>query len=186
MQLKETYILVAMQFLLLVATLLSSVWIISSPEIDLLNRPILKWQPGDSFSNKTPNELEASPSLSDAISRPIFRESRRPFEATPSAAPALPAVPQLPVEVVAPAPQAAPLPDTSQFILKGLAIDAGNYQALITTSEKPDGEWYRLGTDVGSWKLVDMNANTVSLTNNDQKITLSLYVDNPAKAVGSP
>jgi hypothetical protein len=72
------------------------------------------------------------------------------------------------------------------LLLKGLALNAGKRQALITTPEKPDGEWYAVGAEISGWKIVSLDANTVSLAIDDQKATLSLYVDNLTKTVGSP
>jgi hypothetical protein len=184
MQMRDAYLLVTVQLLLTAAGLAGSWWVMQLPDVDVTHRKILKWQPADSFSVVASADAPNQTTLSEAITRPLFRSNRKPFDPTPPAPEPAPVLPQPePVAVATPAP---PPPDTSQLILKGLALNAGKLQALIATPEKPDGEWYAVGAEILGWKIIGLDANTVSLAFNDQKATLSLYVDNLTKAVGSP
>jgi hypothetical protein len=173
-------------------------WISQSEFPDPSKRPVLAWQPKQvSSTDSIPIEKVE---LIEALKRPLFRVSRKPFDPTQAVQAAI-TVPQLlsPAQPAPPQPVAAPVvptpaivipasspPVVPQFVLKGLSDIDGKRRALVAIPEKPEGQWLLLGEDVAGWKLQTMDSNTVHLKLDQQTVTLSLYVDNAAKSVGSP
>lgn len=140
------------------------------PYADISAREIPKWQPTESFMPVAFPNPEKQLELSEALARPLFRQSRRPFD---------------PVQVTVaevvqePATQpTAPPPDASQLLVRGILIDGPSRQALIVMPEAPDGVWMTLGSDVLGWKITGLDANGVTLTAGQQGHDLKLYVDN--------
>ena len=144
------------------------VW--TQPQPDANTRDIAKWQPTENFTQTGPAKPEAQYALSEALARPLFRESRRPFE--PFQAAAVVAVPE-------PVPQpATPQPDASQLSVKGILIKGELRQALIVTPAAPDGVWMTTGAEVMGWKITGLGPNGVTLVSGQQGVDLKLYVDN--------
>jgi len=140
--------------------------------------------------------------LQKTQSRPLFRIHRVPFvpqlqaiAATPPPAPpqTAPPPPTLPPSILlaaAPAPQAASAPvvqaEVPQFVLKGVLIRQPDKKALLTSSEKPQGQWYAVGEAAWGWTLDAIQADKITLKKSDQTTDLFLYVDNQNKPVGTP
>lgn len=143
---------------------------------DLSARPIPPWKPALDAAPNVDKLTTQQLDLDQALRRPLFRQSRLPFD---PAAQIIGQQEQLPslaiVEVVAPPPV-----DTSQYVLKGILIDAGNQQALIATAEAPEGVWLQKGAELSSWLLSDVKPDRVVLANGTQTVELKLYVDNPS------
>jgi hypothetical protein len=142
------------------------------PYPDVSIREIPKWQPSESFMPIGFTSPEKQLDLSEALTRPLFRQSRRPFDpvqATVAEA----------VQEPAPLP-AEPAPDASQLSVRGILIDGLSMQALIVTPGAPDGVWMTLGADVMGWKITGLDPNGVTLAAGQQGVDLKLYVDNEA------
>jgi hypothetical protein len=164
-------------------------WLIMQmPLPDLKNRAISTWQPTKLTAASVTRQVANTAQLTEALQRPLFRAGRRPFDpnkqvpAPEIEAPQAPVIPQI---IPEPTPEPQPAPLAPQFTLKGLALHNGKKQALISTPELPDGTWVALGELIAGWKLASLDSNTVLLKNNVQELTLSLYVDNESKQVGS-
>jgi hypothetical protein len=181
-----TALLVAISFVLL--SFAVAVWL--EPVPDMSQRQVQAWQPADNFAILPSQVRTLKTELAQALERPLFRVSRRPFDpskvviAEAILPPAIPAAPQ-------PSPPAAPtapqlVQDSSQLSLKGIAIDSINRLALIATSELPDGEWLAVGAELNGWKVKKLDPNSVTLAAGDQTVILQLYVDNKSNSVGNP
>ncbi len=147
-------------------------WISKPPS--LAARPIGQWDPAESLSSKSPEALRAMATVTEALARPLFQRSRRPFvpEALPSE------VPNAPEPIAAIAPPAGV--DVSALMLKGLLILPGRKRALIATAEAPDGIWVEPGTIVSGWTVKSLDQKGVLLALGKTEAMLKLYVDKPA------
>jgi hypothetical protein len=163
--------------------------IIQKPLPDLKNRTVSTWEPTKLTAASVPREVSNDAQLTETLRRPLFRADRRPFDPNIQAptpeieAPQALVMPQI---IPEPTPEPQPAPSAPQFTLKGLALHNGNKQALISTPELPNGTWVALGELIAGWKLASLDSNAVLLKNNVQELSLSLYVDNKSKQVGSP
>ena len=155
------------------ATLLVFAWQIwVRPYPDVSNREISKWQPTENFATTERLRPEKPLALSEALTRPLFSRSRRPFDPVQAIVAAA---------VVAPVPQpAAPPPDASQLSVRGILIEGASRQALIVTPEFPDGVWMTTGAEVMGWKITGLGPNGITLKTGQQGVDLKLYVDNEA------
>lgn len=162
-------------FMVFVATLLcaAAFYIWKQPFMDIQARDIAGWQPTEEFTPMRFANQKPQPVLSEALTRPLFRRSRRPYDPA-SAASNIP--PPEPIQIVSQAPSI----DSSQFTVKGIVINNEIRLALITTPESPEGNWIGLETDVMGWKLTEITANSVVLSAGEQHQKLKLYVDNGA------
>jgi len=149
------------------------------PAIDPVQRPVLSWTP--LLDLTAPGwEHRQDATLVDALARPLFRQSRRPFDpATLAGAQAAKAEQQVQPETPPPQPQPA-------VTVRGVLIGKGMEQALLVSPELPQGQWFAAGASVQGWTLASIGPEGVVLTSGDQKLALKLYVDNPAKSIGSP
>jgi hypothetical protein len=162
-------------FMVLAVTLLcgAAFYAWKQPFMDVNAQEIARWQPIEeftpmSFANQKPQSV-----LSEALNRPLFRRSRRPFDPA-STIPNMP--PPEPIQIVSQAPSI----DSSLFTVKGIAINNEIRLALIATPESPEGSWMPLETEIMGWKLTEITANGVILSSGDQHQKLKLYVDNGA------
>jgi hypothetical protein len=166
------------------STLFASWRILGLAPPDLESRPALIWRPTTEVGEQKASLNGAESNMTEALARPIFRIDRRAFDPNK-----IPPVQQAPVPVaetpVVPVP-APVLVETSQFILKGLAIKSGLAKALIADAAHPDGQWLAVGEELAGLKIVSLDHNTVQMAGDQQNLTLSLYVDNTPKLVGSP
>ena len=157
------------------------IWQDSLP--DLTSRPILQWQPSAAAKPIAESFSTSGTPYNQALARPLFRASRRPFDPAQIVALSQPA-PLPPEQQIVIAPQ--PMPDTSQIFLKGISISEGKKRVLLSSAEAPDGTWLALGDMISGWKVKAIDKNSAHLSFGDQEMTFSLYVDNPLKPVGSP
>lgn len=175
MLIRELQIQVFSQIALSIALVGGSLFVLQDPLPDLTSRPILQWQPSTAAKPKAERFSTSGNPYNQALARPLFRASRRPFD---------------PIQIAAP-PQSAPLPpeqqillapqtaqDTSQIALKGISINEGKKHVLISTAEAPDGTWLALGDVISVWKIKVITTNSVVLAFGEQEVILSLYVDN--------
>ena len=183
MVIRELQIQVFGQIALSIALLGGSLFVLQKPLPDLTSRPILHWQPGTAAEPLAESFGTLGTSYNQALVRPLFRASRRPFD--PGQIMSLSqSAPLPPEQQIATAPQ--PLPDSSQISLKGIAISAGKKRVLFSSAEAPDGIWLALDDVISGWKVKAIDENSAHLGFGDQVVTFSLYVDNPLKPVGSP
>lgn len=144
-----------------------------SPLPDIMAREAAPWQPPD----LQPPAMQAMPdnplTFVDALQRPLFRLSRKPFDPAKAALANAPPQPAL-QPVLAPPP-----PDTSLLAIKGVMIGKTSRQALLTTPEAPDGLWLKEGSEIMGWTISAVSKNGVTLSVGEQNTELKLYVDNP-------
>jgi hypothetical protein len=136
------------------------------------DRDVAEWMPSDTLIPAHPETGETGVQFSQALSRPLFRQSRRPF--VPAQIAAEPEPPGEP-------PVAEPAFDSSGFILRGILIEGIAKQALIATADAPEGVWLAPGSEVAGWKLVDLESDGVALAAGGRVVEIKLYVDNRAK-----
>jgi len=149
-----------------------AVW--TQPYPDLMAREIPPWQPGENFATAGFAGTETPAVLSEALARPLFRRSRRPFDpakvALSNTVSTTPVVEEFQPEL--------PPPDASQLLVKGIVIRGQERQALITTPESPEGIWLPAGADIMGWKITELGFNGVTLSAGKHSVQLKLYVDN--------
>ena len=149
-------------------------------EVPLLDRPLQSWMPSDlPLSPGVALGNDGSLTFAEALDRPLFRKSRRPFHppVTEQVQPSMP-----PVETASPPPP--PLPDSSQLVLKGLWISAQTSKALIASSEFPEGVWLKPGASIAGWTIVALDQNGATLDYANNHTELKLYVDMQSNSLG--
>ena len=160
--------LIAISTLLLAATVFA--WQMRYPEIS--KRDVQEWQPAQDFVPAPTLEAGSLPTLVQALARPVFHRSRKPFD--PALAQALAPTP---VASTTP-PIVTPPPDYSQLAVKGIIISGATHLALISTPATPDGVWLALGAEAMGWKIVGLDSNGATIAAAGQTHALKLYVDN--------
>jgi hypothetical protein len=141
---------------------------------DLASRHQLPWQPNPQTQNKMIANATEKPIHPEALSRPLFRSTRRPFD--PTILP-IPIVQELPPIVAEPAPPPPP-PDASQISLKGIIQTEGIKRALVATPEAPDGIWLTKGETVNGWLIINIGSDLIAISAGGQTLERKLYVDN--------
>jgi len=113
---------------------------------------------------------ELSGQVSEALLRPLFHASRRPFE---MAAPE-PVNPEPVPEAIAmqPEPTAAAPPELR---LAGVSLSGSRKQALIVAVQTSEARWYSAGETVEGWTIASVTSAEVTLANSGQSITVGLY-----------
>lgn len=147
-------------------------WTLPHPE--LAARRVLNWQPTEDFNPVGFSDDGSQTLLDQALARPVFRHSRKPFDSTqarPSVEPPL-------AEPVAIAQPLAPPLDTSQISVKGVFLAGSVTRALVATPEFPDGNWLSVGSEIMGWTIIKLNGNGVILSAGPQTAEIKLYVDN--------
>ncbi len=173
MRIRDLQILSAIMAGISLLLLASSFYIWHLPYPDLTQRKIVEWKPPDDFAPPDLQAVKLPPAISEAVNRPLFRHSRRPFD------PAQAAVAVAKGEVAPPQPPtAAPPPDFNQLTVKGILLNGKNKLVLIVTPEAPEGTWLASGANVMGWKITELGANGATLSANGQTHELKLYVDN--------
>jgi hypothetical protein len=199
MRIRDLKLFVFLVSLVTMTCLTMSWWIGRMSYPDLSRRPIISWTPNSSTAELTESIVTLPEKLVEALKRPIFRSTRKPFDPSvvqqvaviippPVPEPAPPAPPPQPIAAQTPAIIATPIALTPppQFVLKGLAIISGRKSALIVEPSNPDGAWLSVNQTLVGWKLLSVGSNQAKLGREEQSVTLSLYVDNILKPVGSP
>lgn len=182
MQVRDLKILTAATLAASATILMATYFIWSFPIPDPSSRQIAKWQPSQGLAPDVPAGLAEQTQLSEALSRPLFRRSRRPFD--PTRAAIAEAVPE-PPQIAGPEPPEAPRPEL-QLTVKGILLDGKTRKVLIASPEIPDGIWLSQGAEISGWRIVRLGSNGAMLTTGQQDLELKLYVDNAANTVGSP
>lgn len=145
-----------------------------SDPMPIEQRRAVSWDPAESLDAGQPGAKSPVVSLVEALSRPLFQRTRRPF--VPEAMPVDPP-PNLEETVEAAPPP--PVVDSSQLMLKGVLKLPGRTQALISTANNPDGVWIELGATVDGWTVKSLDQDSVALVSGETEIQLKLYVDKP-------
>jgi hypothetical protein len=197
MRIRDLRVLFFGQAALTAGFLAAGWWIANMDFPQTETRAVLVWRPNQHPSISNNSDTRSVAALGQALSRPLFRVSRKPFD--PSQVQQQIAITQPPQPIVQaeilPQPPtlvpdsavvtAQPVP-VPQFVLKGISIESHKKRALVASAEKPDGDWLAIGGNISGWKLIGLDSNTAQLSHDDQQVTLSLYVDNAAKSVGNP
>jgi hypothetical protein len=197
-------------FMVCIGGIVGGFWIWQLQTEDLSTRKITKWEPNVIDMVSSENSQVELTDMGEALTRPIFRRSRKPFDPsevikvaepvvtaapaptptptpTPTPAPVQQAPPTQVVEQVAVAPPpTAQTAETLQLSLKGIYSFDGTWKALFVSPSLPEGEWLAIGSEISGWKLTKVDPNVVTISLGDQKIELKLYVDNQLNALGSP
>ena len=177
--------------------LIIGTWLWQQPTENFSLRQHLNWEPklAQSIALKEPAQTKIDPT--EALLRPVFRRSRKPFDPSELAQTPIPLVtiaappptesPPTP-QVVEQAPVAPPPPvqtaESLQLSLKGIYSFDGVWKALFVSPSLPQGEWLAIGTGISGWKLTAIDPNTVTIGSGNQKIVLKLYVDNQSNPLG--
>jgi hypothetical protein len=140
---------------------------------DLKSRPVANWSPSDGLLAPIKPLTPQSPSFAEAVARPLFRKSRRPFD--PSK---VPLVQPTPAPVVAMPQPEAPAPQTMQLSVKGIVLSGSAQLALVASPELPDGQWLAKGSEINGWRIMEIRNEEVSIASAGNSVTLKLYVDN--------
>ena len=135
---------------------------------------MIQWSPDLTLNPQTLDNAIAPIEFKEALTRPLFRISRRPFD--PAKIVAAEPV-QQDVIVLQPSEQPAP-PDASQLIVKGILINDRKQLALIATAEAPEGTWLAPGSEISGWTVAGMSPEGVILRAAASEVKLKLYVDN--------
>ncbi len=187
MLLRDLRIQTVFQLVIAAALVAGTVFYWQIPFPDLTKRPAQSWQPKLAVKVSVEELNRSSTVLDQALRRPIFRSSRRPFEPAQVLIVAQPTAPPSPPEQLANiAPDPLVTVEMSQLVLKGIAINTAKQLALIANPDSPEGAWLTIGDVVSGWKIRSIDKNSIHLTIDNQEAVLLLYVDNPAKPVGSP
>jgi len=113
--------------------------------------------------------------LSEAQARPLFRQTRRPFDPV---AEAERDEPDTPIQVIA-APEPPPAYDPSRLVLKGVWRWGQKTKALIGSDQSPEGVWLELGATISGWTITSLDLDGATLASGKTDYRLQLYVDNP-------
>jgi hypothetical protein len=148
-----------------------------SDETDLDSRPIQDWDPTKSWESEALTVDNRQIVFSEAVTRPVFQKSRRPF--------VLPAPPQeqIPQASIAAEPPQPP-PDSSMLVLRGVLVSGPQQRVLISSPEHPDGTWLNIGETAAGWTVLAITRNGATLVFGSHRVTLQLYVDKTANEVG--
>jgi hypothetical protein len=169
MRIRDIQVLTVYMSSLAAFFLVGAVLVWRQPQLDLKNRPLAKWTPTENFATAAIVFQDSEVTLNEALLRPVFRQSRRPFNPLVVTAPT--AAPETP-PVVNP-PQ---IFDVSQISLKGVLIDSKTKLALIAVPEAPEGQWMPLGAEVKGWKITDIGVDGIVLAIGEQQQKLELYL----------
>ena len=102
--------------------------------------------------------------LAEIQARPLFLKSRRPYE--PPLAPAAAPVETADTGLAVPA---------DALILKGVFLKPSVSKALIMSPTTAQGIWVPLGAEIEGWKIEEVTASAVRLTQRQKSRLLTLY-----------
>ncbi|NRP89015.1 hypothetical protein GFPCMMHI_04940 [Ensifer adhaerens] len=100
---------------------------------------------------------------SEALTRPLFSSSRRPYQ-PPAAAPIAPI-------------EAPTVPDLTppDYVLAGIFIDDGHHRALLRRRTETNALWFNEGDMIDGWRLASVESGKIALEANDRRVELELY-----------
>ncbi|MFO6463286.1 hypothetical protein ACK8OR_02745 [Jannaschia sp. KMU-145] len=107
------------------------------------------------------------------LSRPLFTETRRPWQPPPAPPPPPPPV----VAAPAPAPPPPPEPDPIAPRLIGVARSDGQSRALLGAPEGFETIWLREGEVAWNWTVSEIDAGSVTVRQDDHVVPLGLHGD---------
>ncbi len=132
-------------------------------------RPVPTWRPIHSEVKGTAKNLAAPVIIAEALSRPLFRVTRRPY--APPALPLQATVSEM--ATIIPPPPASVDPPT----ILGVLLQPGNRKVLVRTADLPDGQWFAEGSEISGWRIEALDAEGATISGNGQRLRLKLYVD---------
>jgi len=112
--------------------------------------------PATAVSRLQPVDDRPLSDFAEIVRRPLFTASRSPF--VPNAAAG-----------------AAASPSPPDIRLTGVAIDAAKRQALLRTSQQPQGRWVAEGESIDGWLLRSVRDDAVIVASRQQTHELRLY-----------
>jgi hypothetical protein len=133
------------------------------------------------LSQPTPSSsrVESSGRLSTILARPLFSESRRPFEPVAQNPPAESPGAKLVTQSIAPE---TPPVEAEILLLKGVLLHSGTARALIASGSYPVGVWIMQGESIDGWVVARVTKESVRLTRGKSEAQLELY--QPMNSVG--
>jgi hypothetical protein len=119
----------------------------------------------DAPSLANPLAAQALDSLTATRERPLFSPSRRPPPPPPAA-----------VQRTAPKPI-----DPPRIVLLGIVTEGGEARAVLRAGSSSKVVRARLGDDVGSWTVTQIEPRRLTLSHDDRTVTYALFAGNSAK-----
>ncbi|MBY3328887.1 hypothetical protein HFO02_36020 [Rhizobium laguerreae] len=104
---------------------------------------------------------------SEAITRPLFWPSRRPFE---------------PAVILEGAQTPPALPPTMDQVLIGVFIDGSQRRALLRRPNDAEGIWLNEGDTIDGWRIADVTPEHATLEAAEVVVILKLYPDSDPSA----
>ncbi len=165
---------------IVVAALISGLglvnWVAATDVIDISASRRSGTHPQSAAAAESPAAIASKIDLGDlgeTLARPLFSDSRRPFQVQANAGV------QVPAE--APAPT-APSPKLNLKLLGTMNVDAEARKALMQTDDAPRAVWVGVGEAIGGWRLVKIANGTVEIETTGARQQLTLY---PTPAAGA-
>jgi hypothetical protein len=114
--------------------------------------------------------------MAEALLRPLFHTSRRPFTPPPVEIVAAPAEAEAPP----PEPFSEPVPTADlssrpELSLSGISLSGTARRALLGAAGGNDIRWYAQGDTIAGWVVAAISKEAVTLASGERRLTLSLY-----------
>jgi hypothetical protein len=139
--------------------------------------------PEAAASSAPASESGVGSAFFEALLRPLFHPTRRPFEPPAEPSESVPELAEVFDEsVVAFTLEQEPAElEPLAFNLAGISLSSGNKQALLGTSAGADMRWMALGDSINGWTVTAITRNDVILVSGDRTVAVQLYsADDPA------
>lgn len=124
-----------------------------------------EWQPPPEDTGGSAAIPQAAISFDQALARPLFEASRRPFTAPPASQ-------QEPIQTEPPAAAPAPPP---ALRIAGILRTGQLSAALVMSPDLPAGRWVTAGETVAGWTLRRITQEGVEIDYGAGQTTLTLY-----------
>ncbi|MCR4265790.1 hypothetical protein [Nitratireductor sp. ZSWI3] len=133
-----------------------------------------------SLNHSATEESELLSSFSEALLRPLFHATRRPFEAPPETVESSPDAFELQgtiseAETFADVQEHPEQVASADIKLSGVSLSNGGKRALLSTSTSEDIRWLSEGDDIADWIIISITSDDVTLAKGEQRATLKLY-----------
>jgi general secretion pathway protein N len=122
----------------------------------------------DAPSLANPLAVQALDGLTATRERPLFSPSRRP---PPPPPPMLASVQSIEVKPI----------DPPSVILLGIVTEGGQARAVLRTQSSNKVVRARLGDEVGSWTVTEIEPRRLILSHDDRAVSYALFTGNPVR-----